>query len=643
MTAVSILVFISDEKYADRCLKSLKRQTFKDTEILFLLSDFSSLTDLLSENDGIKIVRGKNESALLTAGLAAASSPYIMFCDDVDWYEPSAIERMLDAVKKHDADLVICDVNDVYADDYVKSFTEAVHSATAISRDGKFKADDYADNVFFGNKIFKKSLADSIDLPDETDRDWRDSFIKRYCSKAKNYCVINERLYSVGFNDKKRRGIFGRLFGGKFKKSKNSNILRYKKKKPFIGILKEENEKAFYFCLVPLLRVIKDRTKIKIYFFGICLYNKKNDIKTRILLTKNYILSLNCHKTNDQKHFLLFDCLYDKYAEAIDAYSLYSWMREKGIAATYVLRKDNKLAPSVKKDRRVVLVDDWLDFFLNYPELIGQSSHILTSFGIDNEINAALKALPNSMYIFLEHGVTFFKESILREYNSEYFDSILVPSKPTKDIYIQNGLWPHEKMLPAGLPRWDLLCRRPHFQKNIFCFFTFRRDKSAKKTKAYYNAIMSLLNNPEMRRLCEENDIEINIAVHHQILHSDMSSFSFKGVNIVDCNEISKHIGDADLLLTDYSSICFDFMFLNIPVVFYRFNFDNDDSRDAIHAKDVFIYNCCYSEEQALSKIKHYVDNDFVLEPENIEKNNQFFWSRKNIREAVYDEIINKT
>lgn len=293
------------------------------------------------------------------------------------------------------------------------------------------------------------------------------------------------------------------------------------------------------------------------------------------------------------------------------------------------------------------MVKDGLDFFFNYPKLIGQSSHIITSFGMGvPELNAMIKALPNSTYIFLEHGVTFFKKSVLNLYNSDYFDRILVPSRRTKDIYDKDRLWPREKMLLAGLPRWDLLCRRQHFQKNIFVFFTWRRSfyENKKAVKDYFAVIVSLLN--KLAVVCEENDVKINIALHHQILYSGIRLPEFDGLNIINPNEISKYIGDADLLITDYSSICFDFMYLDIPVVFCRFNFHgkaDDDHNDVDFAKDDFLYNCCHSEEQVLARIKCYLGNGFVLEPENVEKNDRFFWDKSNIREAVYREIIKDT
>ena len=117
-------------------------------------------------------------------------------------------------------------------------------------------------------------------------------------------------------------------------------------------------------------------------------------------------------------------------------------------------------------------------------------------------------------------------------------------------------------------------------------------------------------------------------------------------VKLISAPEISKIIGETDLAITDYSSIAFDFMFLDIPTIFYRFDDDirYPDKRDRLNAKsakshDKELYNVFYDEDAVIEKIEFYIKNNFVLEPEYKKINDSLFWEKENICEHLYEKI----
>ena len=98
------------------------------------------------------------------------------------------------------------------------------------------------------------------------------------------------------------------------------------------------------------------------------------------------------------------------------------------------------------------------------------------------------------------------------------------------------------------------------------------------------------------------------------------------------------------LLITDYSSVFFDFAYLNKPVIYYRaddeyhnksgyFDFESMGFGDIITSKDCLI-----------SKILEYADDDFKMEEKYIKRVDEFFkFTDKNNCKRVYDclyEII---
>ena len=77
-------------------------------------------------------------------------------------------------------------------------------------------------------------------------------------------------------------------------------------------------------------------------------------------------------------------------------------------------------------------------------------------------------------------------------------------------------------------------------------------------------------------------------------------------------------------------------MYLNIPVIFYRFDADvdysdplNKESLLSAKKEDEKLYNCFYNLNDTITKIDYYIANNFELEKENKEKNKRIFWENK--------------
>lgn len=127
MAKVSVIVPIYNaEKYLDQCLESIINQTLEDIEII-LIDDGS--TDGCSEickkylSDSRVIYYRKENEGLAAAradGIARANGEYIGFVDSDDWIKPDMYEKMYNAAKTNDSDIVFCNCRQ-NADGYVFS------------------------------------------------------------------------------------------------------------------------------------------------------------------------------------------------------------------------------------------------------------------------------------------------------------------------------------------------------------------------------------------------------------------------------------------------------------------------------------------------------------------------------------------
>lgn len=115
MAKVSVIVPIYNaEKYLEQCLDSIVNQTLKDIEII-LIDDGSTdssaeickkylsdprVTYYHKENEGLAAARDD--------GMLRANGEYTGFVDADDWLKPEMYEKMYNAAKTNDSDIVFC-------------------------------------------------------------------------------------------------------------------------------------------------------------------------------------------------------------------------------------------------------------------------------------------------------------------------------------------------------------------------------------------------------------------------------------------------------------------------------------------------------------------------------------------------------
>lgn len=115
MIKVSVIVPIYNaEKYLEQCLDSIVNQTLKDIEII-LIDDGSTdrSADICKKylsNPRVTYHHKVNEglAAARADGISYANGEYIGFVDSDDWIKPEMYEKMYEAAKSNNSDVVFC-------------------------------------------------------------------------------------------------------------------------------------------------------------------------------------------------------------------------------------------------------------------------------------------------------------------------------------------------------------------------------------------------------------------------------------------------------------------------------------------------------------------------------------------------------
>lgn len=116
---ISIIVPVYNaEKYLERCVESILKQTYTTFEIILINDGSTDSSKAICENyskqdDRIRIITKNNTGVADTRniGLSVARGEYIAFVDSDDYIDENMLQRMIEKAVANDSDIVMCGYN----------------------------------------------------------------------------------------------------------------------------------------------------------------------------------------------------------------------------------------------------------------------------------------------------------------------------------------------------------------------------------------------------------------------------------------------------------------------------------------------------------------------------------------------------
>lgn len=166
---------------------------------------------------------------------------------------------------------------------------------------------------------------------------------------------------------------------------------------------------------------------------------------------------------------------------------------------------------------------------------------------------------------------------------------LIVNSEQVKKEYASAFGIPDDRIYVLGLPRTDLMLNRPFLEKRRKSFFEDHEELRGKKCILYAPTFRDAeVANPQIHldldRMSAElpPDEALMIRLHPYVANQmggELESGKWDNIiNVSGYPGVTTLLAAADMLITDYSSIVFEYCFLNRPMIFYAYDLEAFES-----------------------------------------------------------------
>lgn len=293
------------------------------------------------------------------------------------------------------------------------------------------------------------------------------------------------------------------------------------------------------------------------FFVSIFMKNRQN---------KKYWLFAERHNEARDNSYHLFKYVYTNCQEQIEAY----------YAIDFSCSDYNRLEKYSDRLIKFGSFKHYLYYFLSGYLL---STHIY-GYAPNRRVFQKLDRLfaQKKKRVFLQHGVIMnFHPADMYEFNN--ISLYICSAEREKEFLMTANHFPEKVMCLSGLARYDNLGTMP-IKRQILFMPTWRGYLSNMSAgefikSEYFNKIESFLNDEMLINFLRENNIKLVFYPHYE-MQKFIGLFSTCEKEIViaphEEYDVQELLNASALLITDYSSIHFDFAYQKKPLCYYQFD-----------------------------------------------------------------------
>ena len=333
------------------------------------------------------------------------------------------------------------------------------------------------------------------------------------------------------------------------------------------------------------------------------------------------------------------------------------------IKSVFVLSENSRDHDRVSKIGKVV------DCFSGKYKLLYPLASYMISSAADEDVSDPFEGhsepykdmLVKVKQIFLQHGVT--KDDVsswLNRYNKNLYGFITSSQREKDSIVHGDYFYDEDHIWLTGMPRFDRL--HEEGSRFITIMPTWRRYLLKKRNdtdsgwelnddfyeSSFFKEYQSLLNDKALLDAAEQYGYQIAFMPHPAMMNCAKDLIRDERAVLIKDLSYQKVYGNSALIVSDYSSAVFDFVYMRKPVLYFQF--DEDEFFDShIYGKGYFSYEkdgfgeVEYDKDRLVSRIIEYMKDGCHMKKMYADRADAFFaYEDRNSCRRVYEEIISR-
>lgn len=362
---------------------------------------------------------------------------------------------------------------------------------------------------------------------------------------------------------------------------------------------------------------------------------------TKLLLANFFCLFakkqfwLVCEKTNearDNGYYFFKHCMHSSYASKV----------------FYVIDENSYDIGKLKEYQNNIIYTNSFRHCIMYFRAIKLISSQALPFPYSEKLCKRFFRQKKQKYIWLQHGITKDKlnpKDMSKQYK-EY--SLVCCASPFEaDFFRTEFGYDYNSAQNTGFCRFDGLEDLSKNNKQVLIMPTFRKWLTSKnKTSAptqeeislfckssYYSFYHDLLKKIKNNLFFKDNDIKFIFYQHYafQPYQDLFEEFQCKNIIIAKSHnfDVQMLLKESNLLITDYSSVFFDFAYMKKPIVYFQF--DADEYRASHYKEGYFSYKkhgfgpCCMTVTDVIDQLDQTIRENFTMQEKFLSRTKSFF------------------
>lgn len=251
---------------------------------------------------------------------------------------------------------------------------------------------------------------------------------------------------------------------------------------------------------------------------------------------------------------------------------------------------------------------------------------------------------PEQKCIFLQHGIILNSLPDKKMYYKNMVHDLFVTStKKERDFVEEHYGYPPGYVQKLGLCRFDNLHNTASKEKFILLMPTWRswlrfkvkpsEEKDCFKNSEYFQTYVSILRNSLLKDLLKTYGFKLIFYPHYEAQkHIDLFA-DCADENIVIATKEKYDVQDllmrSSVLVTDFSSVFFDFAYMDKPMIFYQF--DEEQFRKGHYQEGYFSYRndgfgkVLKEEKEVIEELENILKNNCVMDEVFEKRRTEFF------------------